>query len=224
MGVFSGGSQRCRLPAFHPHPSPVQHAKTQLLTDSFQVPIRGRAHKQHKSNTGTKNIKRQRAPKDPRPKHPPQELEQRRKYDRSRNQSPERKEYHRQRRRQDRQTARKTGKCRGCPNPSLPNSGRCQACTEKHRNYSAARRARQKSERDLSKQAHSQTSVLQVPPAEEESNKAMRKCKHCSQTAIPGQTRCEYCAEKHRISRRKNDKARRARQKVERQLASIARA
>ena len=33
------------------------------------------------------------------------------------------------------------------------------------------------------------------------------KCKHCSNPAIPGQTRCETCAEKHRTTPRKSDAA-----------------
>ena len=44
------------------------------------------------------------------------------------------------------------------------------------------------------------------------------KCRDCSDPAIPEQTRCEACAEKHRRSRRKSDAARRAREKVEREL------
>ena len=43
------------------------------------------------------------------------------------------------------------------------------------------------------------------------------KCKSCPQTAIPGQTRCETCAEKHRVKRRRNDAERRASQKAKRQ-------
>ena len=30
MGVFSGGSQRCRLPAFHPHPSPLPQGRGRI--------------------------------------------------------------------------------------------------------------------------------------------------------------------------------------------------
>ena len=40
--------------------------------------------------------------------------------------------------------------------------------------------------------------------------KALGKCKSCPQPAIPGQTRCPSCAEKHRVSRRRNDGQRRA--------------
>ena len=36
------------------------------------------------------------------------------------------------------------------------------------------------------------------------------KCRNCSKPAIPGQSRCETCAEQHRQSRRRSDAKRRA--------------
>ena len=222
---------------------PAHCSKRITLHHTFPLPRRSQSI-QKASKRLSKNKKR---PSAPRENTPPDEdrrrlrsrqtPDQRRKYDRSRNQSPERKEYNRQRRHQDRQTARETGKCRGCPNPSLPNSGRCQACTEKHRKYSVARRARQKSEREINEQGRSPSPAQHLGPntgepegqrahpqqyqcGQLETAKAIGKCKHCPQPAIPGQTRCESCAEKHRISRRKNDTDRRARQKAERQLTS----
>ena len=35
--------------------------------------------------------------------------------------------------------------------------------------------------------------------------KGLGLCRHCSKPAIPGQTRCEPCAERHRVSRRVHD-------------------
>ena len=40
--------------------------------------------------------------------------------------------------------------------------------------------------------------------------KAIGLCRHCGEPAIPGQTRCDNCAEKHRVSRRAHDRKRRA--------------
>ena len=40
--------------------------------------------------------------------------------------------------------------------------------------------------------------------------KELGLCVNCGDVAIPGQTRCESCAEEHRITRRKNDANRRA--------------
>ena len=40
--------------------------------------------------------------------------------------------------------------------------------------------------------------------------KSLGICRNCDNPAIPGQTRCEDCADKHRVSRRANDKRRRA--------------
>ena len=44
------------------------------------------------------------------------------------------------------------------------------------------------------------------------------KCKRCSSPAIPGQTRCETCAEKHRIERRTSDSKKRSEKKAEQKL------
>ena len=44
------------------------------------------------------------------------------------------------------------------------------------------------------------------------------KCKDCSNPAIPGQTKCETCAEKHRQRRRKDDANRRAKAKQAKDL------
>ena len=47
--------------------------------------------------------------------------------------------------------------------------------------------------------------------------KALGLCRACRKPAIPDQTMCEVCAEKHRQRRRKSDAARRARQKAQRE-------
>ena len=47
-------------------------------------------------------------------------------------------------------------------------------------------------------------------------DKALGKCRDCSLPAIPNQTRCENCAEKHRVSRRTSDARRRAAARGER--------
>ena len=48
--------------------------------------------------------------------------------------------------------------------------------------------------------------------AEEQRQRAklLGKCQKCSKPAIPGQSRCETCAEAHRQSRRRSDANRRA--------------
>ena len=52
--------------------------------------------------------------------------------------------------------------------------------------------------------------------------KQLGLCRHCSAEAIPGQTRCETCAEKHRENRRKSYAVLREKQKAERQLNNEA--
>ena len=54
-------------------------------------------------------------------------------YDRRRNQSPERKEFHRRYAQQRHQRAKERGQCRNCGRPAIPNQTRCPTCAEKHR-------------------------------------------------------------------------------------------
>ena len=48
--------------------------------------------------------------------------------------------------------------------------------------------------------------------------KELGLCRHCSAEAIPSQTRCETCAEKHRQARRKNGAVWKEKEKAEREL------
>ena len=86
-----------------------------------------------------------------------QTAEDRRKYEKARNQTPERKEYRRRYRREQIQIAKETGRCKDCPNPAIPNQTKCATCEEKHRKNrsksDAARRAREKAERELTRQS-----------------------------------------------------------------------
>ena len=45
--------------------------------------------------------------------------------------------------------------------------------------------------------------------------KAFGMCRNCNNKAIPDQTRCDTCAERHRVSRRRNDADRRAKKKAD---------
>ena len=83
--------------------------------------------------------------------------EQRKAYDKSRNQTPERKEFHRKNAQQTRLTAKALGLCRACRKPAIPDQTMCEVCAEKHRQRrrksDAARRARQKAQRESQRQA-----------------------------------------------------------------------
>ena len=56
-------------------------------------------------------------------------------YDRARNQTAERQEYHRQNKRKRDQMAKDTGKCRDCPNPANPGQTMCESCVKRHREH-----------------------------------------------------------------------------------------
>ena len=60
-------------------------------------------------------------------------MQARREYDRTRSQSPERKEYQRLREQESRKRAKELGKCRSCSNPAIPGQTRCPTCAERHR-------------------------------------------------------------------------------------------
>ena len=72
--------------------------------------------------------------------------ERRREYDRQRNQTPERQEYQRLQAQEHRRNAREAGRCRGCPDPAIPNQTRCEVCAEKHRASRRKSRARRNEE------------------------------------------------------------------------------
>ena len=46
-------------------------------------------------------------------------------------------------------------------------------------------------------------------------SKQLGSCRHCGNEAIPGQTRCETCAERYRQAQRRNDASRRERKEIE---------
>ena len=79
--------------------------------------------------------------------------EERSEYDRARNQTPERKEYKRQYRREQTRIAKETGKCKHCSSPAISGQTRCKACTEKHRQArrkgDAARSTRNRAQQEL---------------------------------------------------------------------------
>ena len=54
-------------------------------------------------------------------------------YDRQRNQTPERKEYHRRLVQVRQRKAKELGKCRNCSKPAIPDQTRCPTCAENHR-------------------------------------------------------------------------------------------
>ena len=69
----------------------------------------------------------------------------RREYDKKRNESPERREYHRRCAEEQRQRAKLLGKCRNCSRTAIPGQTRCPTCAEHHqqsrRRSDAKRRA-----------------------------------------------------------------------------------
>jgi|GEM_PF-5911072 len=66
------------------------------------------------------------------PTHTPEERKDlRRKYDKLRNQTVERKEFHRLQAKKVRDERKAAGLCKTCPNPAIPGQARCEACRDK---------------------------------------------------------------------------------------------
>ena len=170
-------------PAFPPHPSPVEQAKTQLLIDTFQLQLRGGAKKQQAHNSATKNTKKRQTPIDLRRKKPPPGPEHRREYERARSTTPERKEYQRQSRQRRIQIAKEAGKCRDCSNLAIPSQTMCETCAEKHRISRRKNDARRRAE--AKKAITIADEFIEVQP---------KTCRDCKGLARPGRTRCEQCA------------------------------
>ena len=90
-----------------------------------------------------------------RPEPTPAETEAKRdkrlEHDRRRNQSEERREYHRNRAQEQRQKAKELGQCRNCSDPAILSQTRCPRCAEAHRQSrrrsDARRRAAARGER-----------------------------------------------------------------------------
>ena len=90
----------------------------------------------------------------PRPKATP---EDRREYERTRRQRPERRETLRKASQANRQKAKNLGLCRDCSNPAIPGQTRCEICAEKHRQAdrtrATTRREKEKAEQNLNSRA-----------------------------------------------------------------------
>ena len=82
---------------------------------------------------------------------------------------------------------------------SLPNLGARTSTSPDRREYERLR-----GQRPERKEAHRQAQIKRRQRARE-----LGLCRSCNAKAIPGQTRCETCAEKHRTARRVYDVKRR---------------
>ena len=96
------------------------------------------------------------------------------------------------------------------PNPARGLSTRTKQTPEQRKAYEKAR-----SQTPERKELHRKKAQQR-----RQRTKALGLCRDCMKPAIPDQTKCEACAEKHRIRRRKDDAERRARRKAERELTS----
>ena len=116
-------------------------------------------------------------------------------YERQRSQDPERQNYHRNYQSKRRDVRIAAGLCTRCPNAAIPGETYCETCRDLHR----TKRAEYERERNQNPERR-EAARLQAQKDRRE-RKAAGLCKTCPNPAIPGQTRCEVCRDKHGVSR-----------------------
>ena len=94
--------------------------------------------------------------------------------------------------------------------------------TTKAKNPDAAKETRRDYERSRNKSPERMAYQRLYQQKKQQEAIALGLCKHCRRPAILGQTRCESCAEKHRLSRRRTDAKRRPQPKRQGQPRNVA--
>ena len=172
----------------------MHHPKRQLFVDTFQLPQPGG---KKKAPSKIKSTKKPSPPEKPAAKRTPLTPEARR--EKQRTQHKEKQE-----------RLKSLGLCRHCPKPAIEGQTRCETCAEVHRvsrrKNDARRWTKAKQSKDLARATALEEKIAAGGPT---------KCRNCKNPPIPGQTRCKRCADKHRLSRRKSDAARRSRKAAE---------
>ena len=143
---------------------------------------------------------------------PEERAQRRRAYEQARNQLPHRRELKRRKEKERHEQAKELGLCRTCRSPAMPGRTRCQDCIEKRRlqQIQAREKAIQQKQGTLGQPPPDRTRAQTDERKKlqrlykrrvRQEHKAAGLCLHCSQKAITGQTRCEVCRDKHRVSR-----------------------
>ena len=110
----------------------MDYGKRQLLVDTVILPpSKKRKHNVGKPETGPQptGTSEGTVPASEEEKA----REARREYDRTRNQSPERKDYNRLSEQKRRQRAKENDRCRNCSRPAIQGQTRCSTCAANHR-------------------------------------------------------------------------------------------
>ena len=125
------------------------------------------------------------------------------KYERQRSQDPDRQNYHRNYQRERRDVRIAAGLCTRCQNTAIPGETYCETCRDLHRSK------RREYERTRAQNPERKKAARVKAREVLQERKEKGQCRGCSNPPIPGQTRCEACRDKHRVSRQKYDANRR---------------
>ncbi len=132
---------------------PIQYSKRIFQTTVSLPNRRAEKTKPAKRKTRVTKPKRPKKPvKTPTPSEIQERREKRRQYDKNRDQRPERKQYVRERGKNNRQRAKELGLCRTCSQPAIPNQTRCPSCAAKHRLGNATITAKRRAARNKDQQ------------------------------------------------------------------------
>ena len=213
----------------------MHYAKAQLLTDFFHYPKRGVQKKEQKRAARAKTSRKPKAPKELKTKPLPLTPEARKERERARfkRQLEEFKalglcrhcrepaiegqtrcqrcaEQHRVRRREDDRRHRAAAK-RSEEKPTKEPTAQAPSDhfpTQTEQHHPGPHTKRQEYERLRRQPSGRQEVHRQSRKKRREQRRAAGLCKDCPNPAIPNQTRCEVCAERNRVARRKREAVR----------------
>ena len=124
-------------------------------------------------------------------------------YARARAQRPDAKEVDRNRKKKRRQERLTAGLCYRCSELAIPGTAYCEPC----RTIILDRQAKYRKAKRQTPEGREQKRLQDQKYRQEK--KAAGICQDCSKKAIPGQTRCEACRDKHNQTRKVSDAKRR---------------
>ena len=158
--AIRGDPPRVAVSSMRPTTVPLRYSK-RIIFDCT-MPLPSRPAKQRKAPTPITRVKKstraKKPPRTPTPLELQERIQKRLEYEKSRNQRPERKQFHRDSQKRQRQRKKELGRCKTCPQPIIPGQTRCPSCAAKHRQSHKNATATRQAARTATQQSKSGTS------------------------------------------------------------------
>ena len=139
---------------------PLRYSKR--IVFDCTIPLPSRPAKQRKAPKPITRVNKptrvKKPPRTPTPLELQERIQKRLEYENSRNQRPERKQFHRDSQKRQRQRKKELGRCKTCPQPIIPGQTRCPSCAAKHRQSHKNATATRQAARTAAQQSKSGTS------------------------------------------------------------------